>query len=175
MLNLLPSKQKKELRLDLLSQIIISVAVAVIFIILVLAPLLLIAQGFLNMSLEELERELSLWQSKAEIKELKDLEKKVRGLNKNLVFLDKAYKNQIKFSSILENLVQDAPLEVRFDSISIQEKKVSVRGYALTRDILLSFKGVLENASYVSDFDFPLSNLTKAADIDFSLSFTYEY
>ncbi len=174
MLNLLPPKQKNELHLDLLTQTVISVAVAVIFMILILALLCLIAQSFLNIGLDEAERDLSLWQSKTEIKKLENLEKKVKELNRNLVFLDTHQKEQVKFSLFLENLVKEVPLGIRFNEVSVRElSDVSIRGYALTRDILLAFKGNLEKASYVSDFDFPLSNLTKSTDINFSLSFKY--
>lgn len=172
MLNLLPSKQKKELHLDLLTQIIISSAVAVIFMLLILALLCLVAQSFLNVGLDEAERDLSLWQSKTEIKELENLEKKVKELNRNLVFLDTHQKEQVKFSLFLENLVKEVPSGLRLNSISVKDS-VNISGYALTRDILLSFKNNLEKAPYVSDFDFPLSNLTKSTNINFSLSFKY--
>lgn len=173
MLNLLPPQQKKELRLDLLSQVIISTAIAVIFMILILALLLLVAQSFLNINSEEIERELVLWQSRAEIRELESLEKKVRELNRELIFLDGLQKEQVRFSLFLENLAKDVPAGIRFDDISVKESNVSIKGYALTRDILLTFKNTLESASYVSNFDFPLSNLVKTTDIDFILSFTY--
>jgi len=171
-LNLLPYQYKKELRLDILHQTIIKVGTAVIFMILILAALFLLAQHFLNINLEEAENELDFWQSKAEIKELENLERKVKELNENLILLDNAYKNQTKFSSFLEKLSKDTPWGVRFNSISIKNSdEVFISGYASTRDILLNFKNILEGAYYVNNFDFPLSNLTKAMDINFSLSF----
>lgn len=174
MLNLLPPQQKKELRLDFLNQTIVSAVVAVIFMILIGGLLLLVARDFLNINLEELERELALWQARTEIKELEDLERNIRELNKNLVFLDGRQKEQVKFSSFLEKLAKDVPMGIRFDDISIKESNVNIRGYVLTRDILLTFKNTLESASYVGNFNFPLSNLVKTTDINFSLSFTYE-
>lgn len=173
MLNLLPPQQKKELRMEFLDQLIISAGIAIIFTILILALLLLVAQSFLNMSLEELNRELNLWQSKPEIKELQSLEVKAKELNKNLVFLDRAYKDQVRFSQVLEDLIIDVPAGIQFNSLVIQGNKISINGYATTRDVLLAFKGTLEGATYVSDFDFPLSNLTKITDINFSLNFAY--
>lgn len=171
MLNLLPHQQKKELRLNLWNQTIVGAVAAVIFMILIGGLLLLVTQSFLNINLDELERELTLWQSKAEIKELESLEKKVRELNRELIFLDGLQKEQVRFSLFLENLAEDVPSGIRFDDISIKESNVSLRGYALTRDILLTFKNTLESAPYVSNFDFPLSNLVKTTDINFNLSF----
>lgn len=172
MLNLLPSQQKKKLRLEFLNQAIVSAAIAVVFIILILASLLLVARGFLNTNLDEKEGELAFWQSKTEIKELENLEKRVKKLNENLIFLDGRQKEQVKFSLILEDLAKDMPLGIRFDDLSIKgTEKVSIRGYSLTRDILLTFKTTLESNPRIINFDFPLSNLTKARDIDFYLSF----
>lgn len=173
MLNLLSPQQKKELRLDLLNQIITRSGLAVIFMILILALLLLVAQSFLSVSLEELERELALWQTKPEIKELGNLERKIKELNRNLIFLDRHQKERAKLSLFLENLSKDVPTSIQLDNISIKESKVNIGGYALTREILLSFKNTLENASYVSNFNFPLSNLVKIRDINFVLSFSY--
>lgn len=172
MLNLLPPQQKKELHLGLLNQAIISTIIAVVLMILVLALLLLVAQDFLIMNLERANQELDFLQVKEEIKQLEGLEKEIKDLNRNLVFLDKHYKERSLFSLLLESLITDVPLGIRFNEIYINETgKVNVSGYALAREILLVFKNNLENASYVSNFDFPLSNLTKAKDIDFFLNF----
>ncbi len=174
MLNLLPPRQKKELRLALLNQVITIFGIAVISAVLILALLLLVAQEFLNINLEKMDRDLSLQQAKKETKEIDDLEGKIKNLNKDLAFLDKHQKEQNRFSLFLENLAKDVPLGIQIKNFSIDKsKQVNLRGFALTREALLIFKNTLENASYVSNFNFPLSNLTKAADIDFNLSFTY--
>lgn len=171
MLNLLPPQQKKRVRLEFLNQAIISAAIAVIFIVLILALLLLITKSFLSINLDEKEGELLSWQSKTEIKELENLEERVKKLNENLLFLERRQKEQVKFSLILEDLAKDAPLGIRFDNLSIKEAgKISIRGHSLTRDILLTFKTTLENNPRIINFDFPLSNLTKTRDIDFYLS-----
>lgn len=175
MLNLLPSQQKKEIRSDILNQVIISIAIAVIFMILILAPLFLVAKSFLNMNLDETERRLDFWQSKPEIKELKTLEEELKVLNKNTVFLDRCLEEQVEFSIILEDLANNMPSGLRFNNVSINEAhEISIKGYASTREILLVFKNTLENASYVNDLKFPLSNLTKATAINFYLSFQLE-
>lgn len=176
MLNLLPLKQKKELRLNLLNQAIICTVIAVIFIILILILLFLVARIFLNINLNETERELNFWQSRPEIKELESLEKKINELNKTLVFLDGAYKKQTKFSYFLENLAEDTPQDISFNNISIEEstRKVNIEGHATTREMLLTFKYALENAPYVSEFNFPLSNLTQTTNINFYLSFKFK-
>lgn len=175
MLNLLPPEQKQELRLNLLDQIAIRAAVSVISMVLVLVLLLLTGSLFLNTNLDETKKELSFWQSRVEIKELENLEKEVKELNKNLVLLDGAYKEQIKFSSFLEKLAEDIPAGIRLNNIYVEKSgRVNIGGHASTRDILLTLKSTLQNASYVSEFNFPLSNLTKTTDINFSLSFIYK-
>jgi len=172
MLNLLPPQQKRELKLNLLNQAVIRVAISIIFMILVLVLLLLIARAIININLTKTEKELSFWQSRAEIKELEILEKNIKELNKNLIFLNGLYQNQNKFSSFLENLTRDVPVDIYFDSVSLGESgAININGYAPTRNTLINFKNVLEKALYVSDFNFPISNLTQATDINFGLNF----
>lgn len=172
MINLLPQQKKKELRLDILNQAIISAIIAVIFMILIFTLLILVAQGFLNMNLEKASQELDFWQAKKEIKQLEGLQKEIEDLNRNLVFLDKHYKERNLFSLFLESLIRDVPSGLRFNEININESgRVNISGHAPTREILLVFKNSLEEASYISNFDFPLSNLTQAKDINFFLSF----
>lgn len=172
MLNLLPPKQKRELRLDLLNQAIAAFGIAAILVVLILTLVLAIALFYLNINLAQLEKELISWQAKPEIEELKNLEEKVKEVNQNLAFLEEYQKEQTGFSLILENLSEEVLSGIRFNNMSLEKSgKVNIRGHALTRDILLTFKNNLERAPYVSDFDFPLSNLTKSEDIDFYLNF----
>lgn len=172
MLNLLPPKQRKELRLNLLNQAIAFSGIAIILVILVLALLLLLSWTFLRVNLEEVNKDLFFQQTKAETKEIDGLEKKVKTLNASLIFLDKIQKEQSKSSLFLENLAKDVSSGIQIKNFSMDKSgKINLRGYALTRDVLLTFKNILEEASYVSNFEFPLSNLTKAEDIDFYLSF----
>lgn len=172
MLNLLPPQKREELHLNLLHQAILGVAVSIIFIIIALILLLLLSRTFLNFNLNETKRELNLWQAKPEIKEVEDLEKQIKELNEKLTFLDEAYKKQTKFSSFLEDLSGDMPAGIIFNNISIKDSgEVNIEGYASTREVLLFLKGTLEKASYVSEFNFPLSNLTKTTNITFYLNF----
>lgn len=172
MLNLLPPKQKRELRLDLLNQLITAFGIAVILVILILALVLVIALFYLNINLTQLEKELISWQAKTEIEELKNLEEKVKEVNRDMVFWEEYQEERVEFSLILENLAKQVPSGIRFNNMSLEKSgKVTIRGHASTRDILLTFKNNLERTPYVSDFNFPLSNLTKSEDIDFYLSF----
>lgn len=174
MLNLLPPKQKRELRLDLLNQAIAAFGIAAILVVLILTLVLAIALFYLNINLAQLEKELVSWQAKSEIEELENLEEKVKEVNQNLAFLEEYQEERVEFSLMLEILAQGVPSGIRFNNMSLEKSgKASIRGYALTRDILLTFKNNLERAPYVSDFDFPLSNLTKSEDIDFYLSFIF--
>lgn len=174
MLNLLPPQQKTELRLNLLSQSIIVIAATIIFMILIFALLIFLGQFFLKVNLEETQQELNLWRSRAEIKELSNLEHNINELNKNLLFLDSRQKERISFYSILENLAQDTPAGIRPENLSIKSSsEVAFRGFAINRDVLLVLKNNLEKAPYVKNFNFPLSNLTQATNINFFLSFVY--
>lgn len=174
MLNLLPPQQKTELRLNLLFQSIIAIAATIIFMILIFALLIFLGQVFLKVNLEETQQELGSWRSKAEIKELGNLENNINELNKNLLFLNSRQKERVSFYSILENLAKDTPAGIRFENLSIKSSsEITIRGFAINRDALLVLKNNLEKASYVKNFNFPLSNLTQAININFFLSFVY--
>lgn len=174
MLNLLPPKQKRELRLDLLNQAIAVFGIAAILVVLILTLVLVIALFYLNINLAQLEKELISWQAKSEIEELKNLEEKIKEVNQNIAFLEEYQEERVEFSLMLEILAQGVPSGIRFNNMSLEKSgKAIIRGHASTRDILLTFKNNLERAPYVSDFDFPLSNLTKSEDIDFYINFIF--
>jgi len=171
MLNLLPPKQEKKLRLRFLNRTVICFGAAIILIISSLILFLFLAQKFLNSSLEEKQAELNLWQAKPEIQELKDLEARVKGVNKNAQFLSQKLEQTTQFYLILERLAEQTPLEIRIDDLSINDTgEITVQGYSPTRNSLLIFKKNLEAGTYFTDLDFPLSNLAKTRDIDFYFS-----
>lgn len=172
MLNLLPPKQKQELRFNLLNQMVISAGVSITFMVLILILLLLTGRLIINIQLSEVEKELTIWRSRAEISELEILEKNIKGTNNNLTLLNGLYQKQNKFSLFLESLAEDTPADIHLNNLSLGESgSVNISGYAPTRNALINFKGILENALYISEFNFPLSNLTQATNINFRLDF----
>ncbi len=174
MLNLLPPKQKKELRLRFLDRTITCFVISLILIILSLILCLFIAQTFLKISLKEKQTELNSWKDKPEIKELRELEDKIEQVNRNLVFLEKKLEQRVDFGLVLEELSVYTPLKIRIDDLSMNESgKIALSGYSPSRDSLLKFKQDLENCSHFKNFDFPLSNLAKANEIHFYFSFQF--
>ncbi len=172
MLNLLPPKQKKELRLRFLNKTIACFVIAIILIILSLILFLFLAQKFLKVSLEEKEIELSSWQSKSKIQELEKLEDQLQEVNRNVVFLNKKLEQRVEFYLILEKLAEYTPLEIRVDNLYINNsREVIISGYSPSRNNLLAFKENLEKSSVFTNLDFPLSNLAKTENIKFHFSF----
>ncbi len=134
MLNLLPPKQKKELRLNLLNQTITIFGIAVILAFLTLALLLLVVQAFLDINLKGVESDLFSQQAKKEAREIDDLERKIKNLNKELVFLDSIQKEKNTFSLLLEDSAEDIPYGVQVKNFSINKsRQVNLRGLAITR------------------------------------------
>ena len=176
-MNLLPISQRKRVRLLINYQNVIFCG---LFLIALVLLLILFLGGFLvslNFTFQTLEEEIIFEQSKVVGKEtVEGIEKKVRGLNQDLMDLRKAQLDQSNIYGIIENLYQNLFLGVQIQNLDIDEqtKKITVTGYSVTRENLLAIKEILENSPEYKDVNFPLSNLVSARDIDFRFSFIYE-
>lgn len=85
-----------------------------------------------------------------------------------------------KPSLIISDMANMAGESVSFDSIYIDKtaNKISISGFAKTREDLLNFKNKLVASEHYSNVNFPIENLLTKEKIIFNLSFdikSYEY
>lgn len=125
------------------------------------------------MNLEELEDNIAREQSKNEIQTIEGLEGSIKNLNQRLILLDSFYTKQSRFSNTLEKIMEDMPSGIQLHNLSISTdlKKVTLTGYAPTREKVLEIKDNLEKSPEWTDVYAPLSNFVEPRDIDFHFSF----
>jgi hypothetical protein len=113
-----------------------------------------------------------------QIETVKGIDRKIRNLNEEIANLDWIQEKQSNYYQILLDVSQDLLLNVKTESINIERdtNRITVSGYAATREALLAIKNKLENSPQkYQGIDFPLSNLTNPKNINFRFSFIYKY
>jgi len=172
MLNLLPKKEKEDLKRRLLNRYISFFGLFLIAIILFLIAILVAIYSVLYLTQTRIK------QSNVLFTQAQELEKQVSSLNKDLAdfinqrleYINKIEKEKIYWSQVLEKLTQTIPNNIRLSSLEIDEK-VKIAGYAKTRDDLILLQKILEREPQFKELESPLSNFVKQQDIDFFFAF----
>ncbi|MDD2731934.1 MAG: PilN domain-containing protein [Candidatus Pacebacteria bacterium] len=183
MINLLPSLEKENLYWKRQKKKIIILWLLFLFftfcLFLILVSIIIYLNGQADFQKIVLENE----KTKFENSEVQSLQEKLKSANTDLTNLNKFYSNRTYFSDLMEKISQTLPSGVYLKNISIVADregskniiKISLSGFAETRELLFNFKSNLEQESYFKEFpDFPSSNWLKPEDIDFSFTFTLE-
>lgn len=172
-LNLLPPKEKENLKLTKINRLIIFYSgiifvLLLIFIILISSTLL-----FLTIQLKVIEKLVALEEKSPFSLATKNKEKEITLVNQKLKMIDKIQSDHQKYSIILEDLAKMIPPGAQLSSFSFdnQTKKASLLGYALERNSLLVLKESLEKFPKFTALESPISNLLKQKDINFRFSF----
>lgn len=174
-MNLLPTRQKKRVKLLILFQNTIFSGLVLILLILILIFVLGGALIFLNFKFSYIEKKIVDEQLRViRTETVKGMERKVRELNKELIGLKEIQNKQSNLYQALDKISQDLFKEVEINSLEIDRElnKITITGHSDTREKLLAIKQTLENSSNYKNIDFPLANLTEPEDIDFQFSFT---
>jgi len=175
-INLLPTKQRKRIRLLTSYQNIVFSGLILIILIIFLIIFLGGSLIFLNFKYQEIQKKISLEQSRIIYAEtVEGMERKVKEINKELVDLRRVQNERSNLYQIIENISDDLLSDVKVYNLDVnsETKKITISGYSASREDLLSIKNTLETFSKYQDIDFPLSNLVNPKDINFRFSFTY--
>jgi len=176
MINLLPKEQKKALKheyeIRLFSVICLAVAILGIF-----ATILILPSYFFSNSKEVLV-EKSLEDFNRDNPEIKvaDLDKVYTDINSKLKTLDSSWPNDILIDETFKDLLSTVPKGITVTQFLYNEnadggKLFEIHGQASDREVLQSFKTVLEQDARFKDIVLPISNFVKKTNIDFVLSF----
>lgn len=176
-MNLLPTQQKRRVRLEIFYQNIIFSGLILILFILILILILGGSLIFLNFKYHTIEENIAAEQSRIIQNEtVKGMERKVGDLNKELRDLKEIQRKTSNLYGFLDSISQDLFSEVTIYTIEIDGKlnKITISGHADTRQELLVIKEKLNNSSQYQNVNFPISNLTEPSDIDFTFNFIYK-
>lgn len=180
MINLLPPQEKEKIALEMIKRKVIILWLLVLFFLFCLILILLSNKIYSQSQIDGQKGLLLEVKKELEQSEIKELETKVNTANLTFTKLNSFYQKKIYFSEILEKISKILPPEVSLNNLSSQlsligeEKgiKVSLSGFAKTRENLFEFKQNLEKEPGFKEISFPPQNWVKPFNIDFSVSFT---
>jgi len=179
MINLLPPLEKEKLLLERKRKLIIILWIFVLsfvfYFILILLPIKFYIQGqveYQRIILQEVKKEF-------EQSGVQDLQEKIDSANLALTKLDNFYQNKIYLVEILEKISGALPQEtyitdlsaILFETDEELELRVSLSGFAPTREILFNLKKNLEEEKDFKKVHFPPTNWVEPFDIDFLVNF----
>src|SRR3989344_3738236 len=171
-LNLLPHSEQKELHYEVLVNQIKDLMIWLVLSMLVIFMLSILSEQILRVKISNLDREITQNQLDSSTEENKALQNEIKQINlsvKNLQALDKQH---YYWSNALIELTNILPLDVRLNFISFDRtsKKIDISGVARDRDSIIQLWSDLHKSRYFNNINFPLSNLEKPNDGDFSFS-----
>lgn len=179
-LNLLPPEEKKNLYLKKVNELlwIYSGQILIAFFVFVLLSGLI--WFYLSSQIKIVDKELNSYEIGIKKEAFDELNKKIEKANAQIMEIQKIQADHNYFSQLFEELVGLIPAGIRLENISIQPQAttkketaritMNISGHAPTRDNVIKIKEGLENSIYFDEVESPLSNLVKAADIDFTFS-----
>lgn len=179
MINLLPPQYKQELLLEETKRLVIILEVVILASLVSLVLILFSIKTYLNGEVDFQKIILSQAEKEFGQSGFQNIQEKINLLNLTFSKLDSFYQEKFYFTEILEKvsktLLPGTYLTTLSFSPSLAEEdfrfRISLSGFAKTREILLEFKEKLEAEEDFKEVYFPASNWVKPTDINFNLTF----
>jgi len=193
MINLLPPKEKGKLLAEKRKKMIVILWFLIFFFIVCLISVLFAIKIRFNSQLQLQQAFSSADRDETKQEKVRIYREKIKSINLKLQKAESFYKNKIYFSDLLEKISLTLLEDIYLNDLSItfvpgriikdkegkeiiekDRMKVSLQGFAPSRESLFEFKNKLEEKNNFINVSFPASNWVKAIDIDFSVSFEIE-
>lgn len=182
MINLLPSIEKRNLSVEKKKKIAVILWFLLCFLVVCLILVLFTVKVYVKSQVKIQESLLSDTRNEEKREKVNNYRSEVKIINSRIKEIEFYYKNQVFFSDLLEEISASLPENIFLEEISLAFKTeeatkkepernfvlASLKGFAPTRESLLSLKDNLEKFNNVS---FPPSNWLEKFNIDFSVSF----
>lgn len=170
-LNLLPPEEKKKIQGIQAQRKILGLGGMGLIFILVFLTLLSSIWLFLAIQQNSAETIHQNIQADHQNASFQELENKIKQINERLSYAESLNEHPLSYPLALERLVALAPSEIKFTSLSFNQNKASLDGFAPVRQSLLVFKDALSQSPHFGSIDMPLTNFLKQADTDFIVNF----
>lgn len=173
-LNILPKELKQEINFSIINEVVKKIMILFVFVLFFHSVILLISNFILSDNMKI--RNTSYGNSNLN----NNLEGEEHSLSSQVNNILSIQSKFFKPSMIISDLAIISGEGISFDSIYIDKttNKISISGFAKTRDDLLNFKNKLMASKNYSNVNFPIENLLTKEKIIFNLSFdikSYEY
>jgi len=166
-INIIPNKIKKEIKINFVYNLIKSFLYMSIIVLSILGIILMISEYIL---LSSLAKEIN--SSSLNFKNTANTsQNKVNDINTKLLLLENVQNDFIRWSTFFNFISKKTPEGIKLSRLTIKNKgtEISFSGNAKTRNILLSFKEMLEKSAIFENIQFPIQNLLQKENINFEI------
>jgi Tfp pilus assembly protein PilN len=173
LINLLPKSENRELRLQLISQQLISFWIYVIISLAIFFLLALSVTFFLRGEIAKNNNIVEEKKAELASSNTQQLESRVVGLNSQIKAIDNLQENHYNWSSVLIELGKVTPSDAKLNVINLERAtgKVEVSGNASDRDSVIEFWSNVKKSKYFRNINFPFNNLEKENNATFTYTF----
>lgn len=176
MINLIPNQEKKKKVKDFYFRLTI-VFFIVLGVCMIIGSVLILPSYFLSSVRKNINEE-RLQMQKNEIVPIPDQNTvtAIKNLNIKLNIIENAEKDRYLVSQKVINAIMLRKMpdikitEISYDNSTLEGKKVTIRGLAVSRERLLLFRRALEDDVAFKKVDLPISNFVKGSNIEFYLN-----
>ena len=171
-INLLSSKEKKDISFEKTNISLIGSFIMLFGILIILSIALYSIQDLQKENLNTLGQQTKSVKAFLDQEDNKKVEEKVEKINSYLATIKKIQENKTSFSKTLIQISEITPNGIRLYNIDLKksEKTFEISGNANSRDNLLKMQDNLEKSDYFENIESPISNLISPSDINFSLA-----
>lgn len=171
-INLLPIKEREKIAWDTWRRLILVLGIAILSGLVIVSIVLVGTSFYLSQNLTKTALLLNLQRQFPSSLEINLIENKLATVDKRIKQISEIRSKISVKAFIFTELASMLPENVRLSSFLLKsDNSVELKGVAGQRLALLAFKKALENNTKISNLNFPLANLLKEKDIEFSLSF----
>ena len=181
MINLLPSSFRAKIRQEENMRLLVILLALLFLFLLSLSFLLGSLRIYLGGEIKTQEARIVMQRGTLEGQEEQEV---IKNLNRDISNTIRLYRKQVQLGAVFKHFASDLPNRMILENFSytpvsevlVKEEvknipaKLTVSGFAPTREILFSFKESLEEDSLFVNVTFPPSNWVNATDIIFSVS-----
>lgn len=176
MINLIPNQEKKVMIRGFYYRLVVLFLVMLSISLLVATCALLPSFFFSDYKNNNADQKLKLQKSKPVPLFDQETSAVIKDLNDKLNLVENAQKNKFSIServikAILSKKVPSIKInQIFYEDSPLSGQKISIRGTAPSREVLLLFRQALEDDSSFKSVDLPISNFIKGSNIQFYLS-----
>ena len=179
MINLLPQKEKDELLLKRIKNLVLVLGSIVVIALICLIFVLLSIKFYILTEVDSQKFLLQDTQKKYESPDVVNLKNAIQKYNNSLPIIASFYQNEIYLSDVLSGISEiQKPAGLYFTNISLDNQqaksvKVSISGTSATRESLITFQKSLENQPKIKNILFSPESWINPVKVNFNLTLEY--
>jgi Tfp pilus assembly protein PilN len=173
-INLLPREEQDQLRLDSTNNVVRRFWMTVLLCVVVFLGLGFAAQQYLHIAISNVDSEIDADKKLLESSDIKELQDQVVTLNRSLAEIKSIRNQQYQWSEVVMEISRIMPVRAQLNSLMMDRDtgEVTILGRAENRDVVLEVWSNLKKSAMFSEVNFPLPNLDRPTDSNFTYTFT---